>query len=307
MIFLQEDIKEGVISPLIGEPSFNLVDKLSAKGVIKFLKEIRCVEYRYRENIQYTAYLNYSLRAEERERNTKILKEVFANPFDNIGIYLARRILGYFDRQRERTFDTDNFNLNLSNINQIINNYPMGQFVNDVFDNQYQVDLLNGHLTDVVSSNNTSHFVRRRRGFVGSHGQVNEIINTENTVENTVEDLSFLDFSEEPTVEEETEEPIKYQFSITKNDKELSYQTDDLDVFKAFFGAFIFNSPQDTFSLKIKSSDENFKNQLNTIFSNDEEVVYDTASGELKLVSSNTDLENGIVCTASQLEKIKNL
>lgn len=345
MIFYIEDFleseRENISFPQVVEPSEELVKKLSAKGCIKLLRQLRTTEYR--ENYSFTEYLKYVVRYGDTLstayswRNVELLATIFTD-LNAIGIYVARRLLGVYDTpvvlerlgiSYERLVSQVTcfyavrygyLQLPLDEINRVINNYPMGMFVNEVFNNSFSVDLLTGKLSDGGTTG--SYRVSRPRGFVtnGEHSNaINPAIIEHNTnvlnsslarlrameqemEENEVQEVENEAIETEEVENETTESESVYSVSLIRNDKEKEFKTNSLEALKAFFSAFYFQSDEQ-YKFKIKTSDGEIIDKLNSIFENTEEVVYDRASGELKLINNN-DFVQGISCTASQLEQI---
>ena len=339
MIFYIEDFLESAREnytsfPLITAPSRELVEDLSAKGCVKLLRELRTTDYR--NNYSFTAFLKYVVSGEI-SRNVEILKMIFTN-LEEVGVYVARRLLGVYDTpvslerlgisyqslvsQATHSFEATwcNFGVQFDEINRVINNYPMGMFVNEIFNNSYSVDLITGKLSD--GGIRGSYRISRPRGFVtnGEHSnEINPAIIEHNTnvlnsslarlrameqemEENEVQEVENEAIETEEVENETTESESVYSVSLIRNDKEKEFKTNSLEALKAFFSAFYFQSDEE-YKFKIKTSDGEIIDKLNSIFENTEEVVYDRASGELKLINNN-DFVQGISCTASQLEQI---
>lgn len=348
MIFYIEDFleseRENIIFPLVVEPSEELVKKLSAKGCIKLLRQLRTTEYR--ENYSFTEYLKYVVRYGDTLptayswRNVELLATIFTD-LNAVGIYVARRLLGVYDTPvalerlgisyQSLVSQATNFwaarygyfLLPLDEINRVINNYPMGMFVNEVLNNSFSVDLLTGKLSDGETTG--TYRVSRPRGFVTNgllfehSNEINPAIIEHNTnvlnsslarlrtmaqetEENEVQEVENEAIETEEGENETTESESVYSVSLIRNDKEKEFKTNSLEALKAFFSAFYFQSDEQ-YKFKIKTSDGGIIDKLNSIFENTEEVVYDRASGELKLINNN-DFVQGISCTASQLEQI---
>lgn len=339
MIFYIEDFLESArgntVFPFITAfPTRELVKDLSAKGCVKLLRQARTTDYR--NAYSFTEYLKYVVSGDI-TRNVEILRMIFTN-LAEVGVYVARRLLGVYDTpvalerlgisyqslvsQASHTFEATlyPFALQFDEINRVINNYPMGMFVNEIFNNSYSVDLITGKLSDggIRGSYRTS----RPRGFVtnGEHSNaINPAIIEHNTnvlnsslarlrameqemEENEVQEVENEAIETEEVENETTESESVYSVSLIRNDKEKEFKTNSLEALKAFFSAFYFQSDEQ-YKFKIKTSDGEIIDKLNSIFENTEEVVYDRASGELKLINNN-DFVQGISCTASQLEQI---